>query len=283
MLIEKIWRGIAGKSDEIIKEYVLNGGFTGVVLENGYMGLAMNVRSGTDANQAARELLKSCIGMTCKDACERLFAERSNVAENTPERFLINSTILATCNAVSRKHMSEEGLAALGYKAKVGPEGGPVSTLKEGEVATVVGYGGMVRPMSKVAKKVFVTELEPELFSSYHITANGIAKGPTCSSVVPSARQEEYFSQSDRIFLTGCTLVTDTMDEIIEQCKGKHIVVYGGTASFIPDILFECGIESIHTMIINNVELMTDILVNCAGAAERFFPMASDFILLEKA
>lgn len=282
MLLNKIWSEISALSANNVEEIILNGGFTGVVLDDGSMGIAMNVRSGTEANEETRKLLHTCIGQSCEAVANKILEALETVPKNTPERFLLNSTLIAMCNALSQKRMTEEYLGAHGYHVEIDVQGGPASTLKEGEVATIVGYGGMVRPMSKIAKQTFVTELEPELFSSYRISKGGIEKGPTCTTVVPSSEQEKYFSMSDRIFLTGCTLVTDTMDDILTQCKGKHIVVYGGTAAFIPDALFEGGVESIHTMAVTNRELMTDILLNCAGAAERFFPMASHFILIEK-
>jgi uncharacterized protein (DUF4213/DUF364 family) len=127
-----------------------------------------------------------------------------------------------------------------------------------------------------------VTELEPELFTSSLISAQGIEQGPQCCTVVPSARGEKYFQQSDTIFVTGCTLVTDTMDEILKLCAGKKIIVYGATAGFLPLPLLQRGVQSIHTLYIKNTDEMVDLLLNCAGTVEKFFSMASENMLLTK-
>jgi len=192
MLLEQIWKGLPqGLADEYVDELILNGGFTGVLLKSGAMGVAMNVRSGTETDAQTREFLGTCIGQDCQDVCSRVFEKLGSVEKNTPERFLLNSILIAIFNAFSGKWFNEEDMAKRGLKADIGAQGGPASTLKEGEVATIVGYGGMVRPMSKIAKKTFVTELEPELFSSYRITRDGIEKGPTCTTVVKSSEQEK--------------------------------------------------------------------------------------------
>ena len=64
MLLNDIYLSIKKQVKESysIKELILNGGFTGVVLDNQQMGIAMNVRSGTTSNVQTREFLQNLIG-----------------------------------------------------------------------------------------------------------------------------------------------------------------------------------------------------------------------------
>ena len=265
-----------------ITEIILNGAFTGVRLDDGSMGVAMNVRSGTASDAQTRQYLLSLIGNESFSAYEDLIKKAALCAAGSAERFLINSVIVGLFNALSLPLMNEQRLLDKGYNVQAGTKDGLEKFMQPGETITIVGYGGMVRALSKIAKQTFVTELEPELFTSYRLNSAGIEKGPTSTTVIKSSNQDDCFSQSDRIFMTGSTLVTDTMDEILHSCRGKHIVVYGATTAFLPEPLFSSGIESIHTMTVTNPELMIELLLNCGGAVERFFPMASESLHISK-
>jgi len=282
MLLNDIYQSVKKEitQNENVKEIILNGGFTGVRLSNDSMGISMNVRSGSSSNLPVKEYLLTLVNKDCFLCCDSLFESISKTPVSTPERFLFNSVIIALLNAMSSPLVNVHNLLSKGYAVSSGQNEGLLKYVQDGDIITIVGYGGMVRAMSKKAKYTYVTELEPELFTSYHIGATGIAKGPNCAKVIKSSEQKEYFAKSNRIFITGCTLVTDTMDDILSNCKGKHIIVYGGTAAFLPDVLFSNGVESIHTLRVNDPELMTDVMLNCGGAAERFFPMATETLLI---
>lgn len=265
-----------------IDKIVLNTGFTGVLLSDGAMGIAMNVRSGSYASGEIEQLLSQLIGTDALTATARLTAEQAQSAE-PKAKHLLRSVLLATYNALSKPFMNDDYLRRFNYRCIYGQEYAPADEIVKGETVTLVGFGGMVRPLAKKAQKVYVTELEPEIFRSRTFSRNGIVRGPNCAEIVQAANAREYFAKSDTVFVTGCTLVTDTMDEILQLCAGKKIVVYGGTAAFIPDVLLTRGVSSIRTTFIHDSALMVDLLENCAGAVERFFPLASENMIIVRA
>lgn len=282
MIINEIQTLLESRLSDIptIKKIVLNSGFTGVLLSDGAMGIAMNVRSGTKSNDKINRLLYGQVGENALDTSKKLIQEQENWG--LTQKHLLRSVVIANYNALSKPFMNDQYLSQFHFKCIYGNENSPADQIVSGETVTLVGFGGMVRSVAKKANKVYVTELEPDIFKSVTFSNDGISTGPNCAEIVRSANGKEYFSISDTVFITGCTLVTDTMDEILEQCKGKKVIVYGGTAAFIPDVLLNRGVISIRTTSIFDSELMVDLLENCAGAVERFFPLASENMIIAK-
>lgn len=216
-----------------VQKIVINPGFTGVKLENGNMGLAMNVRSGTDFDPEVHKFMVDQIGENGLEVAAVLL-EKALAVTSDKSRYLLFSVLVALLNALSHHLMSEEYLRTLGYEVEVGSEKYPNHLVKAGEVVTIVGFGGMVRQIAQIARKTFVTELEPGLFQSALITGSGIRYGPSCAQLVPASNADACFREADTVFITGCTLVTNTMEEILEKSKGRRIIVYGSTAGFFP-------------------------------------------------
>jgi len=284
MIIDEIQALLEERLTQIptIQKIILNSGFSGVLLSDGAMGIAMNVRSGSYASDEMEQLLSQLIGTDALAATARLTVEQEQSAE-LKAKHLLRSVLIATYNALSKPFMNDDYLARFNYRCIYGKEHAPADEIVEGETVTLVGFGGMVRTLAQKARKVYVTELEPEIFRSRTFSAEGVAHGPNCAEIVQAANAREYFAKSDTIFVTGCTLVTDTMDEILKLCEGRKIVVYGGTAAFIPDVLLTRGVSSIRTTFIHDSALMIDLLENCAGAVERFFPLASENMVIVQA
>lgn len=265
-----------------VEKMVINPGFSGVLLNNGQMGIAMNVRGGTGfTNVEIQEFLAQQIGKNGLETAEKLMIKASQ-SEITKNVQVLLSILVALFNALSQPFMNEEYLCTLGYDVQVGGQRNPGQLVKKGEIVTIVGFGGMVRTIAQAAAKTYVTELEPELFKATLITSQGVRYGPTCAEVVPSAMADSRFEEADTVFVTGCTLVTNTMEKILEKCRGRKVIVYGSTAGFIPEPLFKRGVKVLTTRRVTNPDLMVDLLLNSAGAVERFFPQASEDILISK-
>jgi|LSQX01.1.fsa_nt_gb uncharacterized protein (DUF4213/DUF364 family) len=260
-----------------LEKIILNSGFTGALLEDGAMGLAMNIRSGGVLKDP--ELERFLVTTPGRDglelACD-LEERSSNPRLGEKSALLLRSLLVSLLNALSRPLMNEEYLGALGYTLTVGSDRHVSQKVREGETVTIVGYGGMVRNVATIAGKTYVTELEPELFKSTVISKEGVAVGPQCTQVVAASSANKCFHDSDTVFITGCTLVSNTMEEILEQCRGRRIIVYGHTAGLFPEPLFRRGVNIISTGRVTDSQLMVDLLTNCAGAVERFFPQAAE-------
>lgn len=264
-----------------VQKMVFNPGFTGVKLENGDMGLAMNVRAGTDLNPNIHDFLVEQIGKNGLEVADVLLGKALEEAGGK-SRYVLFSLLVALLNALSQPLMREEYLRLSGYEVEVGSEKYPNHLVKGGETVTIVGFGGMVPKIARIAGKTFVTELEPNLFKSTLITREGASYGPSCAQVVPASNADACFQEADTVFITGCTLVTNTMEEILTKCQGRRIIVYGSTAGFFPEPLFKRGVNVLSTRRVTDPELMVDLLLNCGGAVERFFPMASEDMIVMK-
>lgn len=264
-----------------VQKMVINPGFTGVRLENSNMGLAMNVRSGTDFSPDIHDFLHEQIGKNALEVAGVL-QEKVRVEAGGKSRSLLLSLLVALLNAVSQPLMREEYLRSAGYEVEVGSEKYPDHLIKAGETVTVVGFGGMVRKIAQTAGKTFVTELEPDLFKSTLISEEGTSYGPFCAQIVPAGSADACFREADTVFITGCTLVTNTMEEILVKSRGRRIIVYGSTAGFFPEPLFVRGVDVLSTRRVTDPDLMFDLLLNCGGAVERFFPLASEDMVVMK-
>ncbi len=270
------------KNSSKIEQIIINPGFTGVVLENRAMGIAMNVRSGNITEEIHGDYLEGLINREALAAAADILSKMEQFKSASNNNHLMNSVLISLYNSLSKPFMNEIFLGELGCAVEhpdrkaTGFEG-----VNREDILTIVGFGGMVRPLSLLAKETYVTELNPELFLSTSITSRGVEKGPSCCQLIPSAEAEQYFKKADTVYLTGSTLVTDTMEEILEQCRGKNVVIYGATAGFLPQPLLARGVNTIRSLEIEDGELMAELLLNCAGAVERFFPMASRNIVIK--
>ena len=82
-------------------------------------------------------------------------------------------------------------------------------------------------------------------------------------------KDEETFT--DILFCTGTTLINDTLENILEKYKRKarKIILIGPTASMIPDILFDYGVD-----IVGGIEIFdseTTIRVLQEGGGTKLF------------
>jgi uncharacterized protein len=242
-------------------EMVINPNFTGVRLDNGQMGMAMNIRSGNEPDAFAREA-RHLIGRDGFQVLDLLKDKTEPLAA---------SARVALVNALSRPVMTPRSLEQRGFAVATGQKGYSVKERVRGKVVTIVGFGGNVTKIAATASKVYVTELTPHLFQSRTISRDGVATGPFCAELVHSREAGRAFEQSEAVLLTGCTLVTGTMEPILKQCRGKEVVVYGITAGFSPEPLFERGVTAVATTIVQDGEMMADCLKNCGPMVERFF------------
>lgn len=246
-----------------VERIVLNPCFTGVLLDSGHMGIAMNIRRGAD--QGA-EAYRPLVGMDAMEA--------SGVLADS-EGYVAASIRTALCNALSRPFMEPEWLRGQGYAVDEDADSMMSGKGLEGKTVTIVGFGGNALPVSERAAKVYVTELEPELFRSTILDAQGATHGPTRLKVVHADQADRCFAEADLVLLTGCTLVTGSMERILALCPGKPVVLYGSTACFHPGTLFAHGVTTVATRVVEDPGLMCDLLANGGCMVERLFPRAT--------
>ena len=257
-----------------IEEIVVNPNFTGVLLENQDMGMAMNIRKGV-GNEAATSIkpIEDLIGFGGFSGLERLSEA------NDP---LMLSVRVALINALSKPFMTAEFLQARGYETARGRDSYSIKERVKDKTVVIVGFGGNVTRIASRAAKVYVTELEPEQFYSRVFSKHGASRGPFCATVIHARDAKPYFQKADAVVLTGCTLVTGTMEGILAQCRGKEVFVYGVTAGFFPEPLFDMGVEAIAPPVVTDSSGMMDALKNCGPMVERFFSESGQELFIQK-
>lgn len=257
-----------------VEEIVFNPNFTGVMLENKDMGMAMNIREGsrTDSGNAL-ELAEALIGENGSSALT-LAAQA--------EGHLAMSVRVALINALSVPLMNRAHLEQCGYSVAFGRENYSLKEMVAGKSVVIVGFGGNVTKIAGCAEHVVVTELEPERFFSRVVNKDGLANGPFCADVISADHASQAFEKASVVVLTGCTLVTRTMEDILQQCRGKEVYVYGVTASFFPDLMFELGVDAVATTIVRDSDGMMNALKNCGPMVERFFGSAGRELFIQR-
>jgi len=98
----------------------------------------------------------------------------------------------------------------------------------------------LVRKISRLTKKLTIIEETPIIspeFNDFNLKRN-----------INQLKDEDLYI--DILFCTGTTLINNTLESILEMFKRKarKIVLIGPTASMIPDILFDHGIDIVGGM-----------------------------------
>lgn len=257
-----------------IREIVVNPNFTGVLLENDDMGMAMNIRKGPgNDNEISVTAIEDLIGIDGLKGLERLAKAADPLMLSVKE---------AIINALSKPFMTKEYLEAKGYGTAQGRDNYSIKEMIKDKTVVIVGFGGNVTKIASRAAKVYVTELEPERFHSRVVNKTGSSLGPFCATLVHAKDAGQYFQKADAVVLTGCTLVTETMEGILEQCLGKKVFIYGVTAGFFPKPLFDIGVDAIATTIVTDSFRMMDSLKNCGPMVERFFSESGQELFIQK-
>ncbi len=126
---------------------------------------------------------------------------------------------------------------------------------------TKVTFIGLIKPLIKEISKItqLITIVEdffpsPSKFNDFKFRNN-----------IAELKEEEIFT--DLLICTGTTLINNSLEAILEKYKRKarKIVLLGPTASMIPDILFDNGIDIVGGMEIFNSEATLKILQEGGG------------------
>ncbi|MFW9820037.1 MAG: Rossmann-like domain-containing protein [Candidatus Thorarchaeota archaeon] len=164
---------------------------------------------------------------------------------------------IATLNGVSQhilrimnpyKKLEKELVKYLGIKEK-----------------TTTTFIGLIKPLiskiSKMTKNITIIEENPIISPEYN-------KFNLLNNINQLNDKNLY---TDILFCTGTTLINNTLESILERFKKRvrKIILLGPTASMIPDILFDYGIDIVGGMEIFDSEATIKILQE--GGGTKFF------------
>lgn len=97
----------------------------------------------------------------------------------------------------------------------------------------------------------------------------------------PAEQAPVEVPKADVLFITGTTLINDTLEPILAAAKpGAKIVVVGPTASVSPEPLFRRGASLVGGVDVTDPDLLLDILTE-GGSGYHFFGKAADRIVME--
>ncbi len=226
----------------ILTKVALKGGWNVVIGTNGQCGMALSFVGWIGAFREASldiELLQASIGRNFFDvASERIDSE------SWQER----SICAAAMSALSQPFVTPDSLEARGFKV---PSENPdfAGCLEPDDIAAIVGYGGGVtRSMGKCRELHVLDMRAKEDLLTTLITDKGIEFAPTEINLHPAEDNKEVMKRATAVSITGSALVNGTFEGLLEMCKDARLItVYGASAGFIPDVLFERGVHMIYS------------------------------------
>jgi len=99
----------------------------------------------------------------------------------------------------------------------------------------------------------------------------------------PAGQAPVEVPKADVLFVTGTTLINDTLEPILAAAKpGAKIVVVGPTASLSPEPLFRRGVSLVGGVDVTDPDLLLDLLAE-GGSGYHFFGKAAERIVMAPA
>lgn len=97
----------------------------------------------------------------------------------------------------------------------------------------------------------------------------------------PAEQAPVEVPKADVLFVTGTTLINDTLEPILAAAKpGATIVVVGPTASVSPEPFFRRGVSLVGGVDVTDPDLLLDLLAE-GGSGHHFFGKAADRIVMQ--
>jgi uncharacterized protein len=225
-----------------LRRAALKQGWNVVIGTDGQCGMAMNFTGWERAfgePQLDVPRLQASIGDSLFDvAAGRL------EAESWQERAIG----VAAMSALSQPLLTPASLEARGFR--VSPADVDFASLIQPEdIVAIVGYGGAVARSLGRCKELHVLDMRSrESVLTTLVTERGVELVPTEVVLHPASEDEAVLGRATAVTITGSALVNGTFDALLQWSAGARLItVYGASAGFIPDVLFERGVHMLHS------------------------------------
>lgn len=188
-----------------------------------------------------------------------------NLAEylSQKEDILHRSVYLAVLNALSAPLNRRERLISRGFSF-VNKE--QFEFVKEDDFVTVIGAGGVVGNLQKQCKEVHVLDMRQKNILENLYVGKEICRGSGRLSFHAPPESEALLAQSDIVFMTGCTLVNQTIFDLLPMIKKARVIgAFGPSAMLAADFLSDLGINYIQTVNITDPEFMKNWMIDGVG------------------
>jgi uncharacterized protein (DUF4213/DUF364 family) len=159
------------------------------------------------------------------------------------ENILMKSVGVAALSALSQPLLTSDALAERGFKVWPSPNF-LERVVRPTDVVTLVGFGGMGQRLVGICKELHVTDMRHRESFLTTIVGREIEYGPKVLSVHEAGENEALLGRSDVALITASALINGTFGDLLRYAaSARAIGVYGPSASFIPDVLFDKGIH----------------------------------------
>jgi uncharacterized protein (DUF4213/DUF364 family) len=199
------------------------------------------------------EELQQLIGQTMMSVAERYLYSSS---------IPLRSIAVACLSALSQQFIEESSLNARGFSV-LQNRGFIENALRPDDVVTLIGYGGMLQNVLGKCKEIHVADMRPADVLLTTIIGDKIEYAPSQVILHGAEDDEELLGRSDVVIITASTLVNGTLDELIRYAANARVILlYGPSASMIPDVLCEAGVTCVMSHNVSNPSLFIEGLNN---------------------
>jgi uncharacterized protein (DUF4213/DUF364 family) len=234
----------------------LKPGWTVVIGKKGECGTAFrfsgphNVYEG---NRVDPEVFKRFVGRNLMEV----------VSENLGSTLIpVRSVVVAAMSALSQPFISVDSLANRGLRIW-DDQSLLESVVTPHDVVTLIGYGGMMQSLLGKCKELHVADMRPRESLLTTIIGEEIEYEPKRLILHGPEEDELILRRSDVAIITASSLVNGTLDDLIHYASHARAVgLYGASASIIPDVLFEHGIDFIMSHYVINPQKFIDSVLN---------------------
>jgi uncharacterized protein (DUF4213/DUF364 family) len=137
------------------------------------------------------------------------------------------------------------------------------SVITPQDVVTLIGYGGMVQSVLGRCKELHVADMRPRESLLTTMIGDEIEYEPKRLTLHGPEEDEALLAISDVVIITASSLINRTFDDLLHYASHARVVgLYGPSASIIPDVLFERGIDFIMSHHVINPQKFIDSIEN---------------------
>jgi uncharacterized protein len=174
----------------------------------------------------------------------------------------LRSVAVACLSALSQPFIEEKSLRARGFKV-VEDRDVLKSEIRPEDVVTLIGYGGMLQNLLGRCKELHVCDMRPPESLLTTIVSGTIEYAPSQVILHGAEDDASAIAHSDIVIITASTLVNGTLDELLRYAANARLVLlYGPSASMIPDVLLESGVDFVMSHYVSNPECFLWALLN---------------------
>jgi uncharacterized protein len=238
-----------GLTPGTLRRVAVKQGWNVVIGSDGQCGMAMNF-TGWERAFGEPQLDFAQLQASIGDSLFNVAAGRLDM-ESWQER----SIGVAAMSALSQPLLTPASLEARGFLVSP-PDVDFASLIQPEDVVAIVGYGGAVARSLGKCKELHVLDMRSrESVLTTLVTEHGVGLVPTEVVLHPASEDEAVLGKATAVTITGSALVNGTFDSLLQWSAGARLItVYGASAGFIPDVLFERGVHMLHSSRITDPE-----------------------------